>query len=186
MPLSCQTFESMLVWHCAPSLLGLKPADLVSWCPPEGWAGVLGHYAAILHRRGLRVRVLGYRGGRLLVLLYRPGPLAECLQAPEAKDLLRRAGYPVEEGVHAGLVHLCRRLEGQGFPHEIGLFLGYPPEDVAGFCRDGGRGCRYSGAWKVYGDVEQAKGRFAAFRRCRAELTGRLARGEGLEQMFSA
>ena len=184
MPLSCQTFESMLVWHCAPSLLGLKPADLVSWCPPEGWAGVLGHYAGLLHRRGLRVRVLGCRGGRLLVLLYRPGPLAECLRAPEAKDLLRGAGYPVEGGVHAGLAHLCRRLEGQGFPHEIGLFLGYPPEDVRGFIDNKACGCKCVGCWKVYGDAEKARRLFEAYRRCTQRYCDRYGAGCSIEGLI--
>ena len=44
------------------------------------------------------------------------------------------------------------------FPHEIGLFLGYPVEDVKGFIKNRGKNCLYSGYWKVYGKMaEKAK-----------------------------
>ena len=37
------------------------------------------------------------------------------------------------------IVKLIGRLqENEGFPHEIGLFLGYPPEDVLGFIENKG------------------------------------------------
>lgn len=183
---SYQVFESMLAWHCAPSMAGIKPADLVCWLPPEDWAEVLGYYTNALFRRGIRLRVLGRRGARLLLLIYRPGRLDDCLREPEVAEMLSREGYPAQQGTHRLLCCLRRRLEQQDFPHEIGLFLGYPPEDVDGFRRDGGRGCRYSGAWKVYGDVEQAKRRFENFHRCRAAVTRRLEQGSTLEQVFPA
>ena len=51
----------------------------------------------------------------------------------QAKSLLREQGY---DGLApAGcLSRLRQRLTQEPeFPHEIGLFLGYPPEDVRGF-----------------------------------------------------
>ena len=77
---------------------------------------------------------------------------------------------------------------GQGgpFPHEVGLFLGYPPEDVEGFCRNGGRNYKLSGPWKVYGRVEEAKVRFETFRRCRDALYRHVEEGRTLAQLFPA
>lgn len=43
------------------------------------------------------------------------------------------------------------------FPHEVGLFLGYPPEDVEGFIENKARSCKITGYWKVYSDEEKAK-----------------------------
>jgi hypothetical protein len=54
------------------------------------------------------------------------------------------------------LARLQRRFLNEGFPHEIGLFLGYPPEDVRGFIFNKGQNficCRY---WKVYHNAERA------------------------------
>lgn len=41
------------------------------------------------------------------------------------------------------------------FPHEIGLFLGYPVEDVKGFIENKGENCVKCGAWKVYCNPEE-------------------------------
>ena len=184
---SYRQFEHTLAWHCAPSLAGLKPADLLAWDPPEReWPGLLGHYVSALGGQGVRLRVLGRHRGRLMLLVYRPQVLSSWLERPAVAEMLSRLGYPAGEGLQALLRHLSRRLERGPFPHEIGLFLGYPPGDVAGFLRDGGRGCKLCGPWKVYGDVEQARRRFLAFRRCRADLSLRLAQGMPLCQAMGA
>ena len=66
------------------------------------------------------------------------------------------------------LGHLKRRLlEKENFPHEIGLFLGYPLRDVIGFIRNEGKNCKCADCWKVYGDEREAKKIFEAFRKCR-------------------
>ena len=44
------------------------------------------------------------------------------------------------------------------FPHEIGIFLGYPPADVDGFMHRK-EDCRISGLWKVYDDIREAEQR---------------------------
>ena len=178
-----QRFEQTLAWHCAPSLAGIKAADMVTWASDPQ---VLRHYVPLLARRGIRLKALGPYRGRTLLLVYRPRRLDEWLAQPQVARMLAQAGYPVEQGTGAMLVHLRGRLRGEDFPHEIGLFLGYPPADVAGFLRDGGRGCKLCGPWKVYGDVEEAARRFAAFRRCRAALSRRVAQGVSLAQVFPA
>ena len=64
--------------------------------------------------------------------------------------------------------------------------MGYPPGDVEGFLRDGGRHCKLCGPWKVYDNVEEAARRFAAFHRCRDALTQRVDRGIPLSRVFPA
>ena len=39
-------------------------------------------------------------------------------------------------------------------------------EDVKGFIINGGRNSKYTGYWKVYGDVTECEKRFACFRKC--------------------
>ena len=48
---------------------------------------------------------------------------------------------------------LIERLQNrEDFPHEIGLFLSYPPEDVQGFIDNRAHNYKRICAWKVYGD----------------------------------
>ena len=156
-----QQFEQTLAWHCAPSMAGIKAADLVTWSPPEqGGRELLAHYIRLLSDRGSRLWILGRYRRRVLLLVFRPRQLSRWLEHPQVSAMLARAGYPVERGTGAMLRHLRRQLQGEQFPHEIGLFLGYPPADVEGFLRDGGRNCKLCGPWKVYGDVEEAARRY--------------------------
>lgn len=174
--------DSLLAEHCAPVLLGCKPANLVSVCRRRVPAlpGLLAGCRRWLEPRGVRLRLLCTCRERWLLLVYRPAMLARALRRPGAADLLRRAGCP-EGGVEPRLDWLAGRLAGGGaFPHVIGLFLGYPAGDVIGFCRSGGRDCRLCGYWKVYTDVDRARRRFTLYDDCRARLCGALAGGDTL------
>ena len=103
------------------------------------------------------------------------GPEGTTLE--EAKAILSAFGY--EDGDH----EICiRRLtdricECEEFPHEVGLFLGYPPEDVKGFIELGGRQSKASGYWKVYGDVDRAQKQFERFSKCTGVYLKCLERG---------
>lgn len=98
--------------------------------------------------------------------MYRPDRLREDLGDSDATKILAERDYPVGEPEKC-IVWLVRRLrDGEAFPHEIGLFLGYPPEDVDGFIRNGAAGAKCIGTWKVYGNVETAQRKFAQYRKC--------------------
>lgn len=183
------TFEELLAFHCAPALAGIKAANLVS-CPRqlvEDPEELIAQYGQTLGNRGIRLRILCRCPKGTLILVYREDRLARCLARPAAVRLLVQAGYP-EGTVEELLDHLSRRMaRRQGtFPHEIGLFLDYPPVDVIGFLRHGGKGCKLCGHWKVYGDAESARRQFQRYDRCRAALTQRVRQGYSLAQLFCA
>ena len=115
-------FECALAYHCAPSLVGIKAADLFSW-PVEPGSRV-ADYARAFADRGICLRVLRRGAERMLLLVYRPERLAETLGGAEVRRLLDRAGYPPEATLEELLTILSRRLHGSSFPHEIGLFPG--------------------------------------------------------------
>ena len=70
--------------------------------------------------------------------------------------------------ISAPLCSICRPgwHKGEHSPHEIGIFLGYPLEDVVGFVRNKGKNYTFKGYWKAYGDPAAAQARFASFRKC--------------------
>lgn len=41
----------------------------------------------------------------------------------------------------------------EDFPHEMGILLGYPVEDVEGFIINNGKNELYTGYWKVYDNL---------------------------------
>ena len=70
------------------------------------------------------------------------------------------------------------------FPHEIGLFLSYPPEDVKGFLEH--RPCKCVGCWKVYENEEAAKKTFAKYKACTRVYCRQLASGIDIERLTVA
>ena len=184
-----ERLERTLAYHCAPALAGLKAANLIGLSRGEypGLDGALEDYRRAFGPKGVRFRVLCQTGERVLVLVYRPDLLARALGQPLARQLLARAGYPAGSVEELLAVLGGRLAAGQGsFPHEIGLFLDYPPEDVEAFARWGGKGCKLCGHWKVYSDVERARALFRRYDRCREHLCARLAMGMTLGQVFQA
>lgn len=69
------------------------------------------------------------------------------------------------------------------FPHEIGLFLGYPPEDVKGFIEQRALHCKCTGWWKVYGDQTEAEQTFARYQKCTDCYLRNWQRGKSLEAL---
>ena len=122
-------------------------------------------------------------------MVYRPALLRESLRQPERRAFLQTCGYPVSTGTGRFLDELSRRMRSAkagGFPHEIGLFLGYPLEDVTGFIAAGGAEYRCSGCWKVYGDVEQAQHLFRRYAACRKRYLAMASSGLTLGEMLAA
>ena len=143
--------EEMLVRHCAPTLMGLKTGNMFS-CRFETTEEEHRSFNEIncrLSEKGLRAIPLRHLNGYTLVYLYRPSRLRNDLINEQAVSILREMGYR-KESVNLCLAELMKKLrENDEFPHEIGLFLGYPPEDVCGFIKHKGSGCICVGCWKV-------------------------------------
>ena len=178
--------EREFAQHCAPALCGLKPANLVSLSRQMFPAldSLLAGCQAALQRLGLCLEVVCSCAGWDLVLVYQPRLLAWQLGQKPVRRLLQKQGYPAAGSIQQQIHHLGQRLAmQQDFPHEIGLFLGYPVGDVLEFQRNRGKGCKLCGYWKVYGDVETAQACFAQFDACRAALLQGLRSGKPLAQV---
>ena len=105
--------------------------------------------------------------GRFLFFVYDKTLLEKVCSIQPNADYLASKGYPVKKGFNAILSELLHRLAGdESFPHEVGLFLGYPLEDVIGFESKSAEGFKYSGIWKVYGDKEQAMHAMNLYKSC--------------------
>ena len=187
-------FETVMIEQCAPVLAGLKPAGLFRYETRNraDLARRVAGWNAQLNPKGLQVRVL--RGciatRQYLVYVYRAAKLQTVLADAAVRGFLAREGYRLpEDAADCGALldqlslRLCCAAEAADFPHEIGVFLGYPLEDVIGFCRHKGEGCKLCGYWKVYGDVESARKSFALFDRCRELLFSHLLSGAPLQEL---
>lgn len=159
--------DRYLIEHCAPTLASLKTASLFTYRAEENLDRELEIWNARLAEKGVSVWVLRRRENTALVYVYRRAQLERDLLEPRTQALLRGCGY-TDTAVQGALRRLQERLAVQDdFPHEIGVFLGYPVEDVVGFIENAGQNCKCCGCWKVYCDECTAMRTFAKFRKCR-------------------
>ena len=178
-------FEMLLVRHCSPTLAGLKTASLFI-CQFKDRGSLderMTAWNALLNKKDVFLTVLKLDSDRALVYVYREKMLAEDLRSEAARRFLSRYGYR-RSGPSEAIEQLKGRfLDGSSFPHEIGLFLGYPLHDVVGFINNGGRACLLTGCWKVYSNEDEAKERFEALRRCKNEYLDVFNSGIPVDQL---
>ena len=160
-----ETVEQIIVDSCAPFLMGLRAVCMIA---AEDEA--LNELHEIFAQSDIEVYPIGVQGrGRNLFLLYREYRLAGELLHSTTAVRLHEAGYD-DLRLPAVLHRLSERyhafLDGRiPFPHEIGLILGYPVEDVDGFVEHRGENYIYSGYWKVYANLPSKMQLFERYRR---------------------
>lgn len=169
-------FVRTLVCQAGLVMAGEKPAAIFGFTPRAWKAGgcskekrglcarLLAVYSAKLASYGVCLAGLARKSDGLMLLAWRPERVGGLLADAKNRAFLAECG--LDEGDSRALMGalVCRLREyyqgRRAFPHEIGLVLGYPVEDVRAFLADGGRGAKAVGRWRAYGDVDAAARRF--------------------------
>jgi hypothetical protein len=165
--------EEAIIRHCSPMLMGCKPAVLFPFD-----SGKLRSLLGLLPPRIGRL-VIREERGRALLFLFDGAALEQTIFRSPIRGALMDMGYPSRRSLPLFLAHLQKQFERRGCPHEVGLFLGYPPDDVFAFIKNRGAGFKLCGPWKVYGDVEKAEDHFREYERCREYMKRRLGKESG-------
>jgi hypothetical protein len=177
--------DQLLAFHCAPTLSGLKPANLITHDVTESFYSS-PNMIMTLNQLGIHIERICSCASRELTLVYSESRLWEHLKQPQIWGFLVSQGYPMYDDLPTVLDALKVRVaKSGGFPHEIGVFLGYPLEDVMGFIRNKGQNCKMCGYWKVYGDTDSAMKQFDQFTECRDLMIDKLIQGVSITQLLS-
>lgn len=172
-------FSKILAYHMAPSMLGIKPASLITidkqrFCVEDH----IHYFNQKAATKGLCIRVLHENPKAILIIMYREALLLKQISDSKIHDYLKICGYQSCTTVEDYLAVLSQRIaQNNSFPHEIGLFLGYPLEDVRGFIENHGKNYIFCGYWKVYSDEKKARKLFQNYGKCRNYLCKKLDQG---------
>lgn len=175
--------EELIVRHCAPTLAGIKTGNMFScdFATKAQMCREIRQLNCTLSPKGICVLPLKYSKNRALVYVYRPKSLEKDLNDTNARELLQQRGY-VCGSAQKCVLQVVKRLEASAeFPHEIGLFLGYPPEDVRGFIENKAACSKCIGCWKVYGDEQKAKKLFSKYQKCTSVYEKLFIQGKTIE-----
>ncbi len=178
--------DNIIVENCSPTLAGLKTGNIftIDRSLIKDINEELRELNQLFTGKGLRAIPLKITDKNVMIYLYRPDKLRADLSSREAREILIQKGYSCNS-IENDIVHLIQQIHCSGsFPHEIGLFLGYPPVDVKGFMQDTRKGVKCVGYWKVYGDKEKAEKTFSCYRKCTEVYKKCLSGGRCLSQMI--
>ena len=177
--------EEIIIEHCSPTLAGIKTGSLfsVKVTNETDLNNEIRELNDNLRDKGLRVIPLKVTPKYALIYIYRPSHLMKDLNDPQALLILKSMGYTIKNP-ECCIVELVRRLKCEKtFPHEIGLFLGYPPSDVECFMKHPCSGVKCRGCWKAYSEPEKAEKLFKRFRLCTETYHEMYKKGKSLTQL---
>ena len=185
----CPDFEHLLGYHAAPLLAGLTAGSLLSFQKSrfQDFEALLAAYEPCFSCKGISTFRVAEGEEYVLILFYRAEIVARMLAVPAAQEILCAAGYRLTDSMEERLEFLRLRMRvRKTLPPEVGLFLGYPPEDVREFISRRGQDFVCSGYWKVYTNEAEARALFERYSACTQEFCTRLEAGCPLAELVQA
>lgn len=179
MPLSAHEFERRLIFYASPTLTKLKVACMYNLNDLDDLEECIDYYNEILNKKDIYLKVLFIKG-RSMIYVYQKEKLNKLCSCKQIQKIFKQYDYNCTS-LETLIIDLQKRLNSNGFPHEIGLFLGYPMTDVLGFIE--GRKHLSAGYWKVYSHVKNCQQTFDKYHKCTHELCKRFNQGESVEKI---
>ncbi len=172
---------SFLALETAEVLAGAKPANLIRLSNRQQLCGRNLHHlwrsfgASLLADSKLQVLSLRDNSEGELLLFFSSDLLHQLLRAPAVTTFLQQLGYPPSGDLQSTLAELQGRFRDDfALPHEIGVFLGYPLKDVAGYMGRTDLPCTGCRLWRIYGDPGPSLALSEHYIACRNRMADRL------------
>ena len=178
-----EPLEVKIANQCAPVLAGVKPSNMLVLENKH-----IRDVVRVLEGTGLSWRCLYAGEEKNIWLLYRKEAMEEIVSGKEQMLFLKEWGYE-EDTLERMLMKFSQRFrqyrkdKNLPFPHEMGVFLGYPMADVKGFIKYEGKNYLYCGYWKVYENVEERKELFRTYEEIRKVFVEEARKGKNLWQI---
>ncbi|MEG0856161.1 MAG: DUF3793 family protein [Terrisporobacter sp.] len=153
-----------------PVILGSKPAEIVN-IPGSSdekkmkLSQIQGFFSNCCK---ITYRIINTCDGGKRVLFINEKLMHKTLDNKRCINFLKFMGYSRNYELNNYMEELVSRLESENFPHEIGVFLGYPLKDVLGFMGYGNKELVEVRNWRIYGDKATSYAVYDSFLRDKA------------------
>jgi len=182
--MNLKNINTQIALQCSPLLTGIKISNLlITNCENEYLVKQL------FENTLLSVEIIYKSAKRITFLIFQEDKLIDYLNGREETALLNILGYNAMN-LHELFAEFSKRFTGymekrEAFPHEMGLFLEYPVEDVIGFIENHGKGFLYTGYWKVYGNLQKALETFERYNSAKENIIRLMAQGVSIEGILN-
>lgn len=174
----CRKTALTLLFHGSPLFEGYKSSVLIM-VPTNKVDEILCDATIRLFReKGFELKEMGKCNHNTRILIFNRKALEEDVYTKERFQFLTNYGYSIMP-LDSMLEELSIRLNNNEipFPHEIGIFLGYPLDDIKGFIKNNAKNYSFSGYWKVYSNQEKTRLVFDNYRKKRQENINKYIKG---------
>lgn len=165
---------SYLLECLGPVILNMKPAELLNISynkSPGGWEEFK---RLLIMRPDIGLFEIRKINNRKQILFYNRNVLNDRLFDPINYIFLKKINYPRSASLEKCLEHLVQKIRAIDFPHEIGLFLGYPLKDVLGFMGFASLPYIKTQGWRVYGNEKLSDQWYAKYQSARKLMRERV------------
>ncbi len=179
-----RNIETQMVLQCSPVIAGLKASNLLIIKNDDVY-----YVKKIIGATNLSYCMLFNTEQKTMLLLYDKSLLNTYLSQEKVIIFLKDKGY--ENGGLNKILPVFKihyeayKTGGQEFPHEMGLLLGYPIEDVEGFIKNKGKNSLYTGYWKVYEALPEKIHLFSVFESARETFIQMLINGANIVEVIN-
>lgn len=160
--MNLKDIETQLALQCASLITGLKISNLLILSSENERV-----VKSILNKSMISYYRLLKNDEKITYLLFKRQELERVIKDEDVWKIFRSNGYKT---LHIGKILRTFQLRYEDyvngnieFPHEMGLLLEYPVEDVVGFVDNKGKNFLYSGYWKVYKNMKEKVKLFRKF-----------------------
>lgn len=148
--------EVFLVYNLSPIIVKIKPASTITFKKDSNiYVDWIRYGKSFLNDLGLKILTLKENNKISVSLIYNEDLLKEAIGGNNEKKFLINIGYDDELKLNSILKTLRERCINLTCPHELGLFLGIPLNDVIDFI-ESKKKCVFNGYWKVYSNVDRS------------------------------
>ncbi|WP_446897488.1 DUF3793 family protein [Clostridium sp. LBM24168] len=168
----------VISYGIAPTLFKDKPSSIITLRRDNGRLNVLWERYKYIFLEKYKIDFFELKKNEYsaVILFYYPDEIKSIIYNERNMNFLSKFGYSKNLNLIQNLFVLKKRFQNI-CPHEIGVFLGYPLDDVICFIEQSERQCLMCGYWKVYNDVDTAKEIFVNYDEARYNIAKSVIQG---------
>jgi hypothetical protein len=169
---------SRIAYYIAPTLIDHKPSTIITLAGDgRNCCKLWEIYRDDFKREyGIEYYELKQCEKSVTIIFYYQEILSSVIYEKENISFLKHFGYREDVSLKENMVLLKKRFQNV-CPHEVGIFLGIPLEDVITFIECPNKECLLCGYWKAYNNVESARQKFYRYDRARNNVIQAVLKG---------
>ncbi|MBU5483974.1 DUF3793 family protein [Clostridium sp. MSJ-11] len=167
-----------IAYYIAPTLVDHKPSTIITLNQDGRNCYMLWdlYKEEFKKRYGIECYEMRRKENGITILFYQTQALKDVIYERENMQFLKGFGYEEKMSIEECLGILKGRFESI-CPHEIGIFLGIPLEDVITFIECPNKECLLCGYWKAYSNIEDCRIKFFSYDRAKKNVIQAVLKG---------